>query len=224
MTWPSPGCSGSKPKSHPRVLLFPLPCICQSYLPTMPVICHFSSSLLRTIGIIFHILSLFLSILDTARGNFLNVNESLSKTWNQGHLSDHGLPDVIWSGLCLPLWPHPLLLPSCPYVPATKMPISGAFYPLFLMPKTLYQVLCMAGFFLNFRSQLKCHLLSQVIPKVPTILPQLPLCYTTLIFSSYTFIRVYNKFMYLFVIVCISQQDKPVLFRISLSVLVSVSL
>lgn len=90
------------------------------------------------------------------------------------------------------------------------------------------QVLCMAGFFLNFRSQLKCHLLSQVIPKVPTILPNLLLYYITLIFSSHTFIRVYNKFMYLFVIVCISQQNKPlsysVLFRISLSVLVSVSL
>lgn len=124
------------------------------------------------------------SILDTARGKFVNVNVIASnptKTchcmWNKGHPPYRGHPDLTWSGPCVLLWAHPPLLAPCPLAPATwasSIPQRCPFQKLctyyFCYLQQYSQVLCMAGSILNFRSQLTYHLLGQIVSKVATIL------------------------------------------------------
>lgn len=126
--------------------------------------------------------------------------------WNKGHPPYRGHSDLMWSG---PFNSSDLILhfpcpfPKDPAMWASSIPQRHPFQKLCTYCswylKQYSQVLCMAGSILNFRSQLKCHLLSQIISEVPTILANPAVCYITLSLSSHILIIAYKHFMYLFV-------------------------
>lgn len=94
------------------------------------------------------------------------------------------------SNFCLPICPS-----SRSLFYSSMMLISGALNLLILMPKTLVPGSLHGCLHLK-QSQLKCHPFRQILGKVLTILPKLPLYHP--VFSFPSLIIVQNHFIYLF--------------------------